>query len=120
MHSNCLIRLLFLALLAFAAPLWATPLPLPQSGGSSDGESSGTKRDLFSNTHSFLNNICDAPIIGHLLCPPNGFLANITIPTPIGQARGFAGNPRVVRFAVKYANAGRWQASTVATAWELP
>lgn len=120
MYANCLIRLL-VAYFVVAVPLQVLSKPLPQDNGS-DNESSntGTRRDIFSNIPSFLNDLCDVPFLGRLLCPPNGFLANLNIPTPLGNARGFSASPSVVRFAVKYANANRWQASTVATVWELP
>ena len=114
-------KVLFASSLALALPLRVFGTPVPQNGGGGGGSNNpGTRRDLFNNFHSFLNNICDIPVIGQFLCPPNGLLANVQVPTPLGTARGFSSNPNVVRFAVKYANANRWQASSVVTAWDLP
>ncbi|KZT69793.1 alpha/beta-hydrolase, partial [Daedalea quercina L-15889] len=46
--------------------------------------------------------------------------SSTSVSTPIGTAEGAVDTSGVVRFAVKYGTADRWQASTVATTWELP
>lgn len=59
------------------------------------------------------------PVIQQLLCPRQGSLS-LNIVTPLGIAQGAADGSNAVRFAVKYANANRWQQSSVASIWQLP
>lgn len=66
-------------------------------------------------------------IINGLLCLLFGDCNNdlrepgtiVNVSTVIGSAAGVADND-AVRFSVKYASADRWQASEVASNWELP
>ncbi|KAF7337962.1 Carboxylic ester hydrolase [Mycena venus] len=46
--------------------------------------------------------------------------SGIQVTTPIGTAQGVADGSGANRFAVKYASATRWAASTVATKWAFP
>ncbi|KAK7694022.1 hypothetical protein QCA50_003598 [Cerrena zonata] len=62
---------------------------------------------------------CGLPIVPRFLCPRQDGSA-LTVSTPIGTARGTSDDAGAVRFAVKYANQNRWQASTVVTSWQLP
>ncbi len=59
------------------------------------------------------------PVIQQLLCPRQS-TPSLNVATPLGTAHGGADGSSVVRFAVKYANAGRWQQSSVVTTWQLP
>ncbi|KAH9832939.1 alpha/beta-hydrolase [Rhodofomes roseus] len=43
-----------------------------------------------------------------------------SVSTPLGTAEGAVDTSGVVRFAVKYGSADRWQPSSVATVWALP
>ncbi|KAJ7074098.1 alpha/beta-hydrolase [Mycena amicta] len=45
---------------------------------------------------------------------------SIQVTTPIGTAQGVSDGSGANRFAVRYAAAARWSASTIATKWELP
>ncbi|KAF9488391.1 crystal protein [Pleurotus eryngii] len=62
--------------------------------------------------------LCKLPLI-RLICPRGGS-SNPTCSTPIGTARGVVDPDGANRYSVKYANADRWQPSTVATIWSLP
>ncbi|KZT09783.1 alpha/beta-hydrolase [Laetiporus sulphureus 93-53] len=64
---------------------------------------------------------CNIPILDKLMCP-RGTLAtsNTSVSTPLGTAQGVIDTSGVVRFAVTYGSADRWEPSFVATLWELP
>ncbi|TCD70982.1 hypothetical protein EIP91_000890 [Steccherinum ochraceum] len=67
--------------------------------------------------------LCDLPIpvVQKLLCPRQGSPSSTpTVNTPIGAAQGAADGSSVVRYSVKYADAQRWQASSVVAKWSLP
>lgn len=61
-----------------------------------------------------------SPIIRRALCPRDSSSGSNTVDTPIGTAQGTSDDSSVMRFAVKYASAARWQAPEIVTAWELP
>ncbi|KIK67452.1 hypothetical protein GYMLUDRAFT_37580 [Collybiopsis luxurians FD-317 M1] len=66
--------------------------------------------------------LCDIPIVREFtgLCPRQSQGNTVSVSTRIGTAVGTSDSSGVNRFAVKYASADRWAASTVATAWQLP
>jgi hypothetical protein len=59
------------------------------------------------------------PIVQQFLCPRDG-TSNPTVNTPLGVAHGVADEDNVMRFAVRYGQAARWQPSTMATSWQFP
>ncbi|KAH8099565.1 Alpha/Beta hydrolase protein [Cristinia sonorae] len=66
--------------------------------------------------------LCDLPIpiVQKFLCPRQG-TPSLTVNTPLGTAHGAADASDVaIRYSVKYANAQRWQESSVVTSWSLP
>ena len=65
--------------------------------------------------------LCDLPIpiVQKILCPRQG-TPSLTVNTPIGTAHGAADGSNAIRFAAKYANAQRWQDSSVVSTWTLP
>ncbi|CAK5277677.1 unnamed protein product [Mycena citricolor] len=46
--------------------------------------------------------------------------AGVSVSTPLGTAQGIVDADGAYRFAVRYATANRWGASSVATQWDLP
>ncbi len=48
------------------------------------------------------------------------YLCDTLVETPIGIARGTNPTNGILRFAVRYASARRWQNAEVARVWELP
>ena len=102
-----------LLLLLSALPLGATPLP--------QASPSGTRRQH--GIAELLSFLCNIRPLNFLLCGqhfPGPIDGSITISTPLGDATGSADSSAAARFAVRYATAGRWQDSVVATTWELP
>jgi len=59
------------------------------------------------------------PVVQNLLCPRQG-TTNPTVSTPLGSAHGVVGTANVVRYAVRYGQAARWEDSSVVTSWQLP
>ncbi|CAL1705646.1 unnamed protein product [Somion occarium] len=60
------------------------------------------------------------PVVQRFLCPRQDGGSPLTVSTPFGNAHGASDDSGTTRFAVKYANHNRWQASTVVTSWLLP
>ncbi|KAF9261386.1 alpha/beta-hydrolase [Marasmius fiardii PR-910] len=62
---------------------------------------------------------CEIPILKRFGNCPRAPGNGLSIPTPIGTAKGtFVSGAN--RFAVRYASANRWASSTVVTSWQLP
>lgn len=103
-----------LLLLAVLPLLGATPVPAAPSSGT-------PQHHAIAELLSFL---CSIKPLNVLLCGSNfkgsSNGASVTITTPLGDASGVADTSSVGRFAVRYATAGRWQKSVIATKWELP
>ncbi len=97
-----LVAALLLLLLNFQSLSWALPAVDAVRGG-------GHK-----NAGSIFCSTAKAP----WLCPRDGTILP-DVKTSIGTAHGTV-DGSAVRFAVKYANAERWQESKAVSTWELP
>ncbi|KAJ7633008.1 alpha/beta-hydrolase [Roridomyces roridus] len=105
--------MLALALLPlFTSACWAAPL----AGLTTTTSLRNTP--VFPAVNLGLPNLCDLPIINQLCAKV--LAASDQVTTPIGVAQGVSDGNGANRFAVKYASATRWAASTVATKWALP
>jgi hypothetical protein len=62
--------------------------------------------------------LCGCGQFSPRLCPSQG--DSLDILTPLGIAHGVADPDGALRFTVRYAQAARWQPSSVVTAWDLP
>ncbi|KAJ6525506.1 alpha/beta-hydrolase [Mycena vulgaris] len=62
--------------------------------------------------------LCNLPVLKEICARAVSTSAQVT--TPLGVAKGVSDTAGANRFAVKYASAARWAASTVATKWALP
>lgn len=63
--------------------------------------------------------LCDLPLLKGVCSRIAAAQSGIQVTTPIGVAQGVS-DGSANRFAVKYASATRWAASTVATKWTFP
>ncbi|KAI9065347.1 alpha/beta-hydrolase [Trametes sanguinea] len=61
-----------------------------------------------------------SPFLSKILCPRDTPSSTTSVTTPIGTAQGTSDEDGATRFSVKYAQAARWQAPSLATKWELP
>ncbi|KAL7283650.1 hypothetical protein ACG7TL_003086 [Trametes sanguinea] len=61
-----------------------------------------------------------SPFLAKILCPRDSPSSTTSVTTPIGTAQGTSDEDGATRFSVKYAQAARWQAPSIATKWELP
>ncbi|KAJ7137788.1 Alpha/Beta hydrolase protein [Mycena epipterygia] len=99
-------------ILAAVSPLssWAAPL----EGLTTTASFKGTP--LFPASVTGL--LCKLPILEAVCSRVVSPSAQVT--TPIGVAQGVSDGSGANRFAVKYASATRWAASTIATKWQFP
>nr|GAT51241.1 predicted protein [Mycena chlorophos] len=63
--------------------------------------------------------LCQMPFM-KTFCAQAPVTPSSQVPTPLGIAQGVTDGSGAHRFAVRYASAARWAASTVATSWQLP
>ena len=82
-------------------------------------QNAGTKKSIGSGLQNVWTLLCDIKILNKIFCS-NKAGNSATVLTPLGLATGVADTSTVARFVVKYANAGRWQQSTMVTTWQLP
>lgn len=70
------------------------------------------------------NLLCDIPFISQWICPRDSggssTSSSLSVSTPLGTAEGTSDTSGVVRYAVRYGSADRWQPSSVVTSWALP
>ncbi|KAG2019995.1 carotenoid ester lipase [Coprinopsis cinerea AmutBmut pab1-1] len=63
--------------------------------------------------------LCQISFVDRWLCPEGG-LNQYSRVTPIGTASGVMDPDGAIRYSLKYANAARWQPSTLVNTWTLP
>ncbi|KAJ7749550.1 Alpha/Beta hydrolase protein [Mycena maculata] len=96
----------------YPLPSWAAPLAGLTTTASVQGI------PVFPPVNLGLPNLCALPIISEICARVLALSDQVT--TPLGVAQGTSDGTGANRFAVRYASAERWAASTVATKWALP
>ncbi|KAH8117062.1 alpha/beta-hydrolase [Phellopilus nigrolimitatus] len=97
-----------LPLLLLAVPIQLGATPVPAAPGMHRRSVAG-----------WLSPLCSVKPL-NLFCPSKAPSSSFSVSTPLGSASGVVDTSTVGRFAVRYASANRWEASVMATKWELP